>query len=307
MISSVDSDCSVGLEFYEFLEESEKCSIRVDGWNSSDDAWCTSQISGLHRWKPEYGKRTYAKVQCLNDWYVDNHLPYVMGTFTTRQDGITIPEQLELLVTSFGKAMDALRRKIGKFSYVWTLEAHDSGYSHIHLIIFGEVPKKVRRELKELWGTGDPEGKYGKYGKYGAGGFRDALQFEKRKTDRTLKSAAAYIFAYVSKALHSESLSDVNSGYYRQSSWVWKMSQRDSPYNGVRMWGCSQDISEAMAYSGEKNPDVIWWRVSWKTDDGWYPLWIDEDMAAYPERIYEFDSLLALGNVNGCSSDFEAG
>jgi hypothetical protein len=30
-------------------------------------------------------------------------------------------------------------------------------------------------------------------------------------------------------------------------------------------------------------------------------------MATYPERIYDFDSMLALGNVKGCSADFEAG
>ncbi|HEY9754604.1 MAG TPA: hypothetical protein V6C97_05570, partial [Oculatellaceae cyanobacterium] len=72
----------------------------------------------------------------------------------------------------------------------------------------------------------------------------------------------------------------------------------DTDYTGVRLWGCSRDISEAMAYSGEKNLDAIWWRVSWKIPDGgWFPLWIDSDMAAYPERIEEFDRLLSLGGV----------
>lgn len=307
MISSVDSDCSVGLEFNKFLEESEKCALRIDGSDVLLGIWVTMFISGLHRWKPEYAKRVYAKVQCLNEWYEQRHLPYVMVTFTTQQKGLTKPEQLELLTTSFGKALKFLKRRLGNFSYVWTLEAHKSGYSHVHLIIFREVPKKVRRDLKELWGTGDPNARYGAYGKYCAGGFKDALQFEGRRGQRTLSSAAAYVFAYVSKSLHSEALNDVNSGYYKQASWVWKMSQRSTPYKGVRMWDCSRDIKEAMRYSSEKNTDAIWWRVNWKTDDGWYPLWIDEDMAEYPERIYEFDSMLAMGNVQSYSTDFEAG
>ena len=62
-----------------------------------------------------------------------------------------------------------------------------------------------------------------------------------------------------------------------------------------------------MAYSGEKNPDVIWWRANWRTDDGWYPLWVDEDMAAYPDRIYEFDSMLAIGNVMDYTATSPAG
>ena len=59
---------------------------------------------------------------------------------------------------------------------------------------------------------------------------------------------------------------------------------------------------------GEKNPDVIWWRVNWKTsDDTWYPLWIDDDMAACPERINEFDSLLSERMVKDYTKTFSDG
>jgi hypothetical protein len=296
--SAIDSDCSVGLEFHSFLEDSEKCHIRIDGWHS-DSGWCTTYISGLHRWKPEYRRRVYAKVQCLNGWYDEHHSPVSMVTFTTCQKGLPKPGQISLLKDSFAKAKKLLRKRIGYFPYVWVMECHESGYSHIHMLVFKDIPREVRQEIKKLWNE-----------KYGAGGFSDAVQFEIRKGQRDLRSAAAYVFAYVTKTMDSEALSDVDSGYFKQSSWVWKMSQHDTPYKGVRTWDCSQDIKEAMR-SPENASGVTWWRTSWNTADvsGWFPLWVDEDMAAYPERIHEFDSLLALGEVAeysrvGCSDGY---
>ncbi|HEY9754603.1 MAG TPA: hypothetical protein V6C97_05565, partial [Oculatellaceae cyanobacterium] len=257
----IDSDCSVGMEFYDFNVESEQCSIRIDGCCGSDDEWCTSYISGLHRWKPDYKKKTYAKLQCLNDWYDEHHSPITLVTFTTRQRDLEKWEQIDLLKSSFNKGKKMLNKRLGRFPYVWVMECHESGYSHIHMIIFREVPRKVRRELQGLWNN-----------KYCAGGYGEALNFSIKKGQRDLRSAGAYVFAYVVKTLDYEMLKHVDSGYYIQSSWVWKMSRHDTDYTGVRLWGCSRDISEAMAYSGEKNLDAIWWRVSWKIPDGgWFP------------------------------------
>lgn len=292
---SMDSDCSVGFEFYDFYEESEKCAIRLDGCCGSDGEWCTSYISGLHRWKPGYKKRVYAKLQCLNDWYDEHHSPLTMVTFTTRQRDLEKWEQIDLLKYSFNKAKKMLNKRLGRFSYVWVMECHESGYSHIHMIIFKDVPRGVRRELQSLWNN-----------KYCAGGYSESLNFSIKKGQRDLRSAGAYVFAYVVKTMDYEMLRHVDSGYYIQSSWVWKMSRRDTEYTGVRLWGCSRDISQAMAYSGEKNIDALWWRVSWKIPDGgWFPLWVDSDMAMYPERIEEFENLLAVGEIKTFNpSDF---
>lgn len=287
-MTSIDSDWSVGWEFDRFLEESDRCSMRLDGCTISNDAWCTRRISGLHRWKPEYRKRVYAKLQCLNSWYDQHHSPITFVTFTTRQQGLTKPEQLDLLKSSFNKGKKILNKRLGRFSYVWVLECHESGYSHIHMIIFKAISRKVRKELKGLWNE-----------KYGAGGFSEAVNFSIRKGQRDLRSAGAYIFAYVTKTVDYDLLKSADTGYYIQSSWIWKMSRHDTDYTGVRTWGCSRDISEAMLCPSDKRSRANWWRVSLKVPDGsgWFPLWIDEDMAAYPERVVEFDRLLSIGEV----------
>lgn len=288
MNNSIDSDCSVGLEFYDFLKQSEKTVIRLDGCNLHTNEWCTSYISGLHRWKPEYKKRVYAKVQTLNDWYEEHRSPLTMATFTTFQRGLDKWQQIDLLKYSFNKAKKLLNKYLGRFSYVWTMEAHESGYSHIHMLMFKGISRLLREKLQHLW-----------TGKYCAGGFSQSLDFTINKTQRDLRSAAGYVFAYIVKTLDYDMLESVSSGYYIQSSWVWKMSRHNTDYTGVRLWGCSRDLSEVMRNPSERDSDVIWWRVNWKVPDtsGWFPLWIDEDMAEYPERIDEFDSLLSLDQV----------
>lgn len=278
----VDNDCTVGLEFYDFLKQSESRTIRLDACNLSTGSWCYGYVSGLHRWKNEYRKRVYAKLQCLNSWYEEHHSPVTMVTFTTRQKGLEKWEQIDLLKYSFNKAKKMLNKYLGKFPYVWVMECHKSGYSHIHMLIFKRVPRELRYQLQELWNN-----------KYSAGGFGESMNFKVKKSQRDLRSAAAYVFAYVTKTLDYELLSDVSSGYYIQSSWIWKMSRHDTDYTGVRSWGSSRDITEAMRYTGKIDSDIVIWRVNWLTPSGdWFPVWVDEDMAAYPDRIYEFDQLL---------------
>lgn len=283
--TAVDSTCSVGLEFYQFLKDSENTCIRLDGCDVVNGGWKVRKISGLHRWKVEYKKRIYAKLQQLNPWYEDHKSPVTMATFTTKQRGLEVCEQIDLLKYCFNKAKKLLNKYLGKFSYIWVMEPHDSGYAHIHCLIFRAIPREIRYKLADAWN-----------GSYGAGGFKESLKFSMSKTQRSMRSAGAYVFKYIEKTLDYNLLENVNSGYYKLSSWVWKMSKHSTEYNGVRFWGSSRDLTEVMAYAGESCKETIWWRVSWKVPEGgWFPVWIDEDMAAYPDRIEEFNVWLESG------------
>lgn len=303
---TIDTDISVKNDFREFLILSESRTIRLDGYCTGgfdvdgvhlgydNDSWCALYISGLHRWKREYKKRVYAKVQCLNAWYDTHHSPITMCTFTTYQRGLDKWEQLELLKCSFNKAKKMLNKYLGLFSYVWVMEPHDSGYSHIHMILFKSVSRELRKKLQTLWiekynpGASLPGQRYG-----------ESLNFKIKKGQRDLRSAAAYIFAYVNKTLDYELLEQFDSGYYLQSAWVWKMSKHDTDYTGVRLWGCSRDLSEVMKSPDLPPSECIWWRVNYfipadsESPGGWYPLWIDGDIAAYPERVSAFDYSLS--------------
>lgn len=287
---TIDELQSVDKEFIEFLKRSESVRLRLDGCDVSTNEWKTCIMSGLHRWKTEYKKRIYAKLRQLNPWYEQNRTPLTMATFTTRQRGLSIPEQVDLLRLSFNKAKKLLNKYLGKFPYFWIVEPHKSGYAHIHMLIFKSIPRALRYKVASAWS-----------GSYGAGGYKDSLKFSISKTQRSLGSAGAYVFKYIEKTLEYDLLSNPDSGYFKLSCWVWKMSKRNTDYTGVRFWGCSRDLSEVMAYSVEDDMNTIWWRVNYwytatdKYPAGWYPIWTDEDMAAYPERIYEYDSWLKAG------------
>jgi len=64
------------------------------------------------------------------------------------------------------------------------------------------------------------------------------------------------------------------------------------------MWDCSQDLKQVMR-SNDTYSDINWWRcsvnvpASYNNKGGWLTLWESEDMAAFPERIKEFDESLA--------------
>jgi Bacteriophage replication gene A protein (GPA). len=284
----LDSLHSVDKEFYEFLQGSENAFIRIDGCDVVNGGWKTKTISGLHRWKTAYKKRIYAKLCQLNPWYEKHHLPITMVTFTTRQRGFSIREQIDLLKHSFNKAKKLLNKYLGKFPYFWIMEPHKSGYGHIHMLIFKNVPRSIRYNLAEAWSSS-----------YGAGGYKRALTFSMSKSQHSLRSAGAYVFKYIEKTLDYDLLSHPDSGYFKLSAWVWKMSRHDNEYTGVRFWGCSRDLSEVMAYSAEVDTSTIWWRVSlWHDANdrypaGWFPVWIDDDIAAYPDRVYDFDAWLS--------------
>lgn len=289
---TLDDVPSVDKEFIEFLKRSESVRLRLDGCDVSTDQWKTCFMSGLHRWKTEYKKRIYAKLRQLNPWYEQHRSPVTMATFTTRQRNKTIPEQVDLLKCCFNKAKKLLNKYLGKFPYFWIMEPHASGYAHIHMLIFKDVPRVLRRKVASAWS-----------GSYGAGGYKDALKFGMSKTHRSLREVGAYVFKYIEKTLEYDLLSNPDSGYFKLSAWVWKMSKHDTGYTGVRFWGCSRDLSEVMAYVGEEDTNTIWWRVNcWfdateKYPSGWYPIWTDEEIGAYPERIYEYDAWLKSG---GC-------
>ena len=250
-----DTDESVCAEFAEFIEESNKTCFRLDGYDLEAGA-CAKYVSGMHRHKTEYRKRVWAKIQCLNKWYEQHHSAITMATFTTYQQDLTKWEQVELLQTSFERAKKMLNKYLGTFSYVWVMESHESGYSHIHMLIFKDVSRELRHMLHDLWIT-----KYNPGASIPGHKCNQSLDFKISKGQRNLKSAAAYVFSYVGKTLKPESLQDRNSGYFLQSAWLWKMSQRNSDYKGVRTWGCSRNLSKVMK-APETNSNINWWRFS---------------------------------------------
>lgn len=287
-LMSFDLNEIVKENMIDFLDKNKYCVMRIDGYDVDTGEYIVRYLPMLHRWHPDYKKRVMAKTYALNQWYQKNRVPVTLITFTTRQNDL-IPDQILLLNSAFNKIKKVLNRRLGRFSYMWVIEAHKSGYCHLHMLYFGdELPielqgdgKKNRGLIRDLWEN-----------KYDAG---KIIDFSFSPAQRSLNNAGGYVFKYLSKTLAYEALEDRDSGYFLLSSWVREMSRRDSKYQGVRFWGCSRDISEAMRLNLNPSP-VIWFRTNIKTASGWYPLWVSPDLwdDSGNDYLIRFDAWLSV-------------
>lgn len=287
VIRDYDINEQVKDRMIEYLDKNKNGVIRIDGYNLDDDEYSVCYLPLLHRWKPEYKKRVMAKTYAINEWYKKNRLPVTLITFTTRQTDLLIPEQVDLLRESFNKVKKVMNSRLGHFPYLWVIESHKSGMSHLHMLYFGdELPielqgdgKKNRGLIRELWEN-----------KYDAG---KIIDFSFSPAQRSLNNAGGYVFKYLAKTLSYEALNDRDSGYFLLSSWVREMSRRDSRYRGVRLWDCSRDLKEAMRLNRDASP-VIWFRSNIKTENGWFPLWVSPDLWGDAESkvLIQFDCWL---------------
>lgn len=251
------------VRFVSYLRQTEGQYLIMLGVEDDSGRAVAVKLPFLHRWKADYKKRLLAKMYRMNEWYRRNKSPVSMLTLTTVQRGLTIPDQLILLKESFNLLKKMMRKHIGKNEYVWVLEPHKSGYAHIHMLWFGQLTVEQQDMIRDLW-----------VGKYGAGGYKDAVQFVVKSTQRSLKSAGAYFFKYLAKTL----MDAVDTGYMLLSAWVREMSRRGSSWSGVRFWGASAMLTRVMAYIPRLEHVAMSWFKSMIGDgaSGLYVMWIDK-------------------------------
>jgi hypothetical protein len=59
----------------------------------------------------------------------------------------------ELMKKAFNKLMTALRKKYGKYEYIWGCEPQGDGYPHMHVVLIGHniAPVGILDNIKNLW------------------------------------------------------------------------------------------------------------------------------------------------------------
>jgi hypothetical protein len=284
----LDTDESVCTEYAKYIRMTARSSFRHDGY--STDGLVTKKSEGSYRHKDGYRKQIWTKLNCLDDWYAANPTEITMATFTVYQKDLEMWEMLEMLKSGFNKAKQILNKYLGHFSYIWALDYQQTGAPHIHMIIFRDVPEQLQDKVRNLW-----EFRYNPGASISGHRYEDSLQFETSSGEKHLKSAVAYAFSYVGKSLKHDSKE--NPASFLLSAWLWKMGNRDSEYNSVRIWDSSSDLKQVMALTDSS--DINWWRCSVnvpasdKTKGGWLTLWESEDMDGHSDIIKEFDDSLA--------------
>jgi len=156
------------------------------------------------RWSPEYKKKMIAKMYAIEDYYKRSGKSIVtLLTLTGYQNGktsidakgkITTREELFNHLTHGWRLLSNLIAKIcPSLEYIWVMEPHKSGYPHMHVAVFGYIPKDMQERLTRLWSE-----------KYHVGSAEHGIDFSVKPIKESIQSIRNYLMKYISKGIGAE-------------------------------------------------------------------------------------------------------
>ena len=149
------------------------------------------EIPYIHRWTDIYRKSVLARLYKMEEWF-NEHPSYVtMLSLTTYQDGnfsiiekghsVDIPESFQILKESWKKLSMLIRNRIrNNIDYFWVFEPHmkhDTGYPHLHILLFTEFTPQEQERIRNLW-----------YSKYQAGSYEYGVDFTIVQPEEAIKN-----------------------------------------------------------------------------------------------------------------------
>lgn len=218
-------------------EDADNTFISLSGIDGNGDA-VFSTFQPVTRWTPQYAKRVLAKMYKVDGAIRGRYC--TMITLTSRQKDKSRLQQLQELNGFRCKIVDLLRHEVGRSSYFYVFEPHKTGYCHVHVLWFSRIPWSVQKRCKALWNK-----------KYGAGGYSNALHFERSVK---IENGRQYLMKYVCKTFVDEMPA---SGFLDFASCVSWSSRHDTAEKGVRLFGMSRDLS-AICKAEKKTSSVFW-------------------------------------------------
>lgn len=227
------------LKFRDYLTETSLCHFRITETRESE--MVVSDVEYIHRWTDTYRRAWIAKLYQLEAWHNREGLPVTLLTLTTYQDGwyshqkgrnLTIPESFDVLKTGWKKLSMILRKELRTIEYFWVMEPHESGYPHMHVMLFAEIGPPLQDKIRFLWES------------YGAGSRAHGVDFEIRPKNEGIQSLRNYLLKYLAKGLQGTDSKfgddPLLPGHWVFHSQVWKYQ--------YRIVGSSRLLSRVMAY-----------------------------------------------------------
>lgn len=240
-------------------------------WGDSSDVETT--IEYVHRWTKTYRRGWIAKLYLLDNYIHQNPTPVTMLTLTTYQDGryskrmrggtaVSREESFELLKLGWKWLSMVLRKELGQFDYLTIMEPHESGYPHMHIPIFRDIPEQVREKVRHLWSE-----------KYGFGSAEHGVDFSIGESRTDIQSLRNYLLKYLSKGFLDNTGSkfgdaNLTPGELVFNALVWKYQ--------YRIFGSSRHLSQIMKYN--KPPTPIHYNTDYGTPIPTKPLWLTTEL-----------------------------
>jgi len=206
----------------------------------------TVEFPYVVRYTPSYALRVQAKFYALEKYYSARKIPITMITLTSYQVGKTSIKAcggrtIEEAFIALKKAINLIRKRLHAYlnglQYIWVFEPHESGYPHVHLVVFGKVPEALQERLRRLYSQ-----------KWNIGSAEHGIDF--REIDN-VESVRNYVLKYINKSLNTS-----NSRYTKAFDWTpgqlvyYTLAQKYK----WRFWGVTAGISDIMRYRPD-NPN----------------------------------------------------
>lgn len=208
-----------------------------------------------HRFTPTYQKGMIASFYQLERWMKDNPRNVALLTLTTYQGGqhsiekkghaVSIIESFDILKSGWDNLRKVLRWNIPNLDYILAMEAHKSGYPHLHVFLLTPepIPQALQQKCAALWEQ-----------KYKAGSAENGVNFTFSTSKKPIGSIRNYLMKYVCKSFyaHTSKFPDndprnqMTAGRYVFNALAWKY--------GWRLIQKSNHLSEVMKY---KKPEGV--------------------------------------------------
>lgn len=208
----------------------------------------------MHRMCPDYRTYTYARLKTAEEWlqkeFGGGPIPATMLTLTAHQtDENGNPRTFEAVLDDLKEGYDKFRKVIDrategfKTEIVAIFEPHESGYPHLHVLIFGKADPTLQDKVTELWVE--------KYGVGGASAHESAVTVVTGRAAQ-IESPAAYLMKYIGKTM-------LRKNGERQHVTGYDAFMALLFVTGRRQWSVTAGLSAAMAEGGyDAEPEGNW-------------------------------------------------
>ncbi len=281
--------------FRAYISRTHACKILIRGKisvNGKSEEICQER-EYLHRWTPAYRKAIVSKFYQLQDWWEKNPTPITLLTLTTYQDlkyrrdddspRLSIEEGFTTLKKGWRWLSVWLRKYYPNIEYVHIMEPHRSGYPHLHVVLFGELPDSAQEDIRLLWSE-----------KYKAGSYQHGVDFSIRSPDKGIKSIRNYLMKYIAKTLingktGSKFENEINN--WTPGELLFNATIRAQKW---RLWGASLVLSEVMAYKKSTPESYEWVSTELKDENGEIRLIGGEEIQPEDPDFTPYENQLAV-------------
>lgn len=217
------------LSFVGYIEEKKRMSFEVIGKKGEEIT--KKVLPYVHRWTALYRRGILAKLYQLETFLGYDVDQVTMITLTTFQRGEDPEKCLLRLLQYYNRLFKIFRKCFGTQDYFYILEPHQTGYAHMHIMYMKAFTDAEKDKIKSLWSR-----------LYGMGSYEHGVHFSEPRsssngafTAGSIAHVRGYLMKYISKGLHSESMSYAELLF---NALIRK--------HKIRLWGCSRNFSAVM-------------------------------------------------------------